>query len=88
MQNLLEELKNTLQSDKRLIIDGKLVKNKIVELALAMDEGLIGLLLTNDAIKKHFFKSVNGVLVFDKVEFQRLSATNNFYLIAIQHLKT
>ena len=41
MQNLLNELKTTLQSDERLIIDGQLVKNKVVELALAMDEDLL-----------------------------------------------
>ncbi|MCZ6802414.1 MAG: site-specific DNA-methyltransferase [Proteobacteria bacterium] len=78
MQNLLNDLKTTLQSDERLIIDGQLVKNKIVELALAMDEGLIFLLLGNEAIKKHFFKDVSGVLVFDKVAFQRFVSNKQF----------
>lgn len=38
MQNLLNELLKTLKNDERLLVDGKLAKNKIVELALAMDE--------------------------------------------------
>ena len=78
MQNLLNDLKKTLQSDERLIIDGQLVKNKVVELALAMDEGLIALLLSNDSIKKHFFKGVRGVLVFDKVAFQSFVSNKQF----------
>jgi adenine-specific DNA-methyltransferase len=78
MQNLLEELKATLQRDERLIIDGKLVKNKVVELALAMDEGLISQLLTNESIKKHFFKKIGDVLVFDKVAFQSFVSNKQF----------
>ncbi|SEH06266.1 site-specific DNA-methyltransferase [Candidatus Venteria ishoeyi] len=78
MQNLLEELKATLQSDERLIIDGQLAKNKVVELALAMDEGLIALLLGNESIKRHFFKEVSGVLVFDKEAFQNFVSNKQF----------
>ena len=63
MQNLINDLINTLNNDERLIIDGKLVKNKIVELALAMDEGFIKQLLTNDPIKKHFFKDIGDAEV-------------------------
>ena len=78
MQNLLEELKSALQSDERLIVDGSLVKNKIVELALAMDEGLLALLLHNKAIKKQFFREVGGVLVFDKAAFQSFVSNKQF----------
>lgn len=78
MQNLLEELKTTLESDERLIIDGQLVKNKVVELALAMDAGLITLLLRNESIKEHFFKAISGALVFDKVAFQSFVSNKQF----------
>ncbi len=78
MQNLLNDLRKTLQGDNRLIIDGELVKNKIVELALAMDEGLLTLLLSNVLIKHHFFKDINGVLVFDKVAFQSFVSNKQF----------
>ena len=78
MQNLLQELKSALQSDERLIVDGSLVKNKIVELALAMDEGLLALLLSNNAIKKQFFREVGGVLVFDKAAFQSFVSNKQF----------
>ena len=78
MQNLLEQLKTTLQNDERLVVDGNLVKNKIVELALAMDEGLLALLLGNETIKKQFFKQVGGVLVFDKVALQSFVSNKQF----------
>ena len=78
MQNLLDELLKALKSDERLSIDGKLAKNKIVELALAMDEGLITLLLKNTAIKKHFFTKVGEALVFDKVAFQSFVSNKQF----------
>lgn len=55
MQNLLEDLKVLLQQDERLVVDGKLLKNKIIELALQLDPSLIKILLTHDSIKKHFF---------------------------------
>ncbi|MFH0796245.1 MAG: hypothetical protein V2A65_04220 [Candidatus Omnitrophota bacterium] len=37
MQNLLEELKKLLEQDERLVVDGKLLKNKIIESALKLD---------------------------------------------------
>lgn len=78
MQNILNELTQCLQQDERLVIDAKLVKNKIVELALALDESLIKLLLKNKSIKKHFFREVGGILVFDKVEFQKFVSNKQF----------
>jgi adenine-specific DNA-methyltransferase len=78
MQNILKQLTQCLQQDKRLVIDGKLVKNKIVELALTLDESLIKLLLKNASIKKHFFRELDGVLIFDKVEFQKFVSNKQF----------
>lgn len=78
MQNLLEELKTALQGDTRLVVDDGLVKNKIIELALAMDTDLIGLLLNTVTLKKQFFVKVGKVLVFDKVAFQRFVSNKQF----------
>lgn len=68
MQNLLRDLIKLLEQDDRLVSEGKLLKNKIVELALALDPGLIRLLLKQEAIRKHFSVEVEGVLVFDKIK--------------------
>lgn len=78
MQNLLIELTELLSKDDRLVADGKLLKNKVIELALGMDADLIKLLLKNDNIKEHFFSNVDGVLVFDKVKFQRFVSNKQF----------
>ena len=79
MQNLLEELTKTLESEERLVINGKLAKNKIIEFALSLDESLIKLLLQNEAIKRHFFREVDdGVLIFDKIEFQKFVSNKQF----------
>lgn len=78
MQNLLDDLKELLQEDERLIIDGKLLKNKIIELALQLDPGLLKMLLSHDSIKKHFFQVVEGIMVFDKIKFQKFVSNKTF----------
>lgn len=78
MQNLLSELTELLSKDERLVSEGSLLKNKVIELALAVDSGLIKLLLKNKSIKKHFFTDVDGVLVFDKIAFQKFVSNKEF----------
>ncbi len=78
MNHLIAELTETLKEDERLVIDNKLAKNKVVELALALDEKLIVLLLGNETLKKRFFKEVSTVMVFDKVAFQSFVSNKQF----------
>jgi len=78
MQNLLNDLTLLLEQDNRLVAEGKLLKIKVVELALVLDPGLIKQLLKHDAIRKHFFVEVEGVLVFDKIKFQRFVSNKQF----------
>ena len=78
MQHLLNDLTELLQHDERFVADGRLLKNKIVELALQPDSSLIKLLLTNPAIKKHFFQQVDKVMVFDKIKFQKFISNKAF----------
>jgi adenine-specific DNA-methyltransferase len=78
MQNLLNELKDLLQQDDRLVVDGKLLKNKIIELGLQLDPSLLKMLLSQPSIKKHFFQDVDKVLVFDKIKFQKFVSNKAF----------
>lgn len=78
MQNLLHDLVNLLEQDDRLVVEGQLLKNKIVELALAIDPSLIRLLLSHEGIRHHFFAEVDGVLVFDKIKFQQFVSNKEF----------
>lgn len=79
MQNLLTDLQQALKHDSRLVADdGTLLKNKITELALALDPGLLKLLLQQQSTKNHFFQELEGVLVFDKIKFQQFVANKQF----------
>jgi len=79
MQNLMNDLTKLFQKDERIFADGKLLKNKLTELALKLDQPLIELLLSDKKAKQHFFveKKVkkDKVLVFDKDKF--ISFVNN-----------
>lgn len=75
---LLEELKLLLEKDERLVSEGKLLKNRIVELALKLDKDLIKLLLSNERIKDHFFTEVDNILVFDKEKFMKFVDNKEF----------
>jgi len=74
----LDELRTELKKDKRLISEGKLLKNRIVELALKLDKDLIKLLLDNIKIKEHFFTEVDKTLVFDKEKFMKFIDNKEF----------
>jgi len=78
MQNLQNELINILQHEDALVVDGQLNKNKIVEMALQVDPKLIKHLIKHDTFKTHFFTDVEGVLVFDKIKFQRFVNNKSF----------
>ncbi len=78
MQNLQEELIEILKNIDHLVIDGELNKNKVVELALQVDAQLLKLLIKHPTFKNHFFTDVEGVLVFDKIAFQRFVNNKSF----------
>jgi adenine-specific DNA-methyltransferase len=72
MQHLLDELTTLLQQEATFVaIDGKLLKNTIVEAALQLNPTLLKLLLSQPSIKKHFFQHVDEVVIFDKIKFQQ-----------------
>jgi adenine-specific DNA-methyltransferase len=78
MENLLNNLKSILQKDDRLISEGELLKNKIIELALKLDKDLIKLFLSDEKMKEVFFVDVDGTLVFDKDKFIRFVSNKQF----------
>jgi len=82
MQNLLNDLKDTLKKDERIFVDGKILKNKLTELALKFDDQLITLLLGNKDIKEKFFidKKIkeNNIFLFNKDEFVKFVNNKEF----------
>ena len=79
MQNLMDDLLKLLKKDERLISqDGTLLKNQTQELAHKNDPELIKLLLSDKAIKQHFFFEVAKALIFDKEKFVRFVSNKQF----------
>jgi len=77
-KNLLDELKSLLQKDERLVSDGELLKNKIIELAIALDKDLLELILSHSKIKKTFFTQVGKTTIFDKDKFIKFISNKQF----------
>lgn len=77
--NLYHELEQLLRKNSRYCMDdGRLLKNRIVEDALSIQPLLVKELLGNEKMKKVFFTDVEGVMVFDKVKFQRFVSDTQF----------
>ena len=75
---IYRELQSLLMKDSRFVADGFLLKNKIVECALNLDEHLLSLLLSNETVCNCFFQKAGEVLVFDKLKFQRFVSNKKF----------
>lgn len=75
---LFEHVKEVLSKNESFCKDGKLFKNNVVEAALKLDTELLTILLKDDTTKKHFFTTVEGVQVFDKVKFQQFVSNKQF----------
>ena len=78
MPNTLKTLTQLLQKDQRLVVDGNLAKNKIIELALQLDTGILKLLKSSPELRKIFFVEVEDILVFDKIKFQNFISNKQF----------
>lgn len=71
MQNLYKDLEKLLLSvDELKSEDGKILKNKVTEMAVADNTLLLSTLLKNAKLKKHFFNEIEkGVVSFKKDTF-------------------
>ena len=77
--NFYDELVGTLKKNPEFISeDGSLLKNKIIESSMRLDETLIDLLFKNKKIRERLFKTVGKNYVFDKVEFSWLINNREF----------
>jgi len=80
MQNLLEQLKKVLTKDERLVSEGELLKNKVIELAINLDKDLIELLLSDKQMKEAFFAQAGKAMIFDKDKFIKFVSNKQFLL--------
>ncbi len=75
---LFEQLKKVLEKDERLVAEGELLRNRIVELARQNDAFLLKHLLADAQTKSAFFTDVEGVQVFDSERFVRFVNNKEF----------
>jgi adenine-specific DNA-methyltransferase len=78
MESIFETLEKTLLQDERLVAEGKLLKNKAIELVLKMDTVLLKLILTNNELSSFFFITIDDVKIFDTRKFQWTLNNKNF----------
>ena len=67
------ELTQVLLSHEKVWADEAktiLAKNILLDLAEKTDPAIIGLLLQNETLKRHFFAEINGVFVFKTQDFR------------------
>ncbi|MCY3999697.1 MAG: site-specific DNA-methyltransferase [Bacteroidetes bacterium] len=77
-KNLLDDLTELLATEEEFVADGVILRNKVVEAALAMNWQFLELLMRSPRIKTHFFIEVSGILVFDKVKFRDFISHKSF----------
>src|SRR5438270_138892 len=85
--NKLKILVELLKKDEILAVDGNLAKNKIIELALQLDAGILKLLKSSPELRKIFFVEVESILVFDKIKFQNFISNKQFLLDSFTQYK-
>ena len=84
MQNLLDDLKELFKQNDQLMVEGRLLKSRIIELALKLDGDLIKLLLSHPRLRQHFFADIVGrnviptYVVFDKEKFLQFVSNKAF----------
>lgn len=76
--NPIENLERLLKGNDLFFVDGKLSKNKIIELALRLDPELMTLLYSDEQMNEIFFVDVNGIVIFDKLKFQNFVSLTGF----------
>ena len=76
MKSKLEKL---LLGNEEFLIEGQLNKNKVSELARKYDTKLLGLLMSDEEVKNHFFSNVeDGIFVFKKDVFLQFLNNKEF----------
>lgn len=78
MQNLMERIVNVLSQDDRLVVDRKLVKNKVIELSAQLDNELVSSLFADYVVRDQFFIQIKEVWIFDKAKFHRFVSNKSF----------
>lgn len=78
MNNIYKLLEKKIISDERFVSEGKILRNKVIECALKLDEKILTILLEDEQLSKAFFCEVNNIKIFDKIKFQNVINNKEF----------
>ncbi len=79
MTKFYNKILEILKQDKRFFAeDGTLLRNTVYEATMKMDKDLIKSLYANEETREKFFTEIDGIAVFDKVEFGWLVNNREF----------
>lgn len=78
MKEPIQSLLAVLQDDQRIFVNGQLMKNKIMELAIKNDENLIKRLLSEEHLRSLFFMKSGEVYVFLRDKFVKFIGSKEF----------
>lgn len=76
--NLFEHIKNILIGVEAFSDGNDILKNKVVEAALKLDPKLLSILIKDEKSKSAFFVEIEGILIFDKIKFQKFVSNKEF----------
>lgn len=75
----MQELETILTSDERFVSqDGQLLKPRVQDAVSQLDTQLIRQLMTSPNLRKHFFKGIDGVTIFDQEKFMWVVNSKEF----------
>ena len=75
----LQELENILKGDERFVSqDGQLLKPRVRDAVSQLDADLIRSLAASPLLRKHFFKEVDGITIFDQEKFMWVVSSKEF----------
>lgn len=75
----LQELESILKGDERFVSqDGQLLKPRVRDAVSQLDTDLIRNLTASPLLRKHFFKDVDGITIFDQEKFMWVVSSKEF----------
>ena len=75
----LQELESILKGDERFVSqDGQLLKPRVRDAVSQLDADLIRSLAASPLLRKHFFKDVDGITIFDQEKFMWVVSSKEF----------
>jgi len=76
--NIFDHITNLLSQDEAFALNGKLLKNKLIDATLNYNEILLQILHNDEVSRLTFFKKIGEVVVFDQSSFLKLISQRAF----------